>query len=161
MVLSQAIQDWREYARHELGSGATTCINYTAWLRHFARWLAEQGLQDPPVQEISVHLVRRYSYALSGRNLRPRTVRGAMQALRALFAFLQEMGIVSSNPAREVRLPRKDAAIGLLVTDVDLVTLLEAAVSGTTGGYRLRKRCQRSSTSACVGASDSPPGVQE
>lgn len=138
MVLSDAIEDYRHYARHELRHSDTTCYSYTSWHRNFASWLQEQGLGDPTVQELSLPLLRRYSYALSSRNLRPRTLRGALHALRSLFAFLIEMEAVTGNPAAELRLPKKDAAQRLLVNDEDLEKLLEAS-----GRQRTEFRCTR------------------
>ncbi|HTE17820.1 MAG TPA: phage integrase N-terminal SAM-like domain-containing protein [Armatimonadota bacterium] len=127
MVLSEATQDYLQFARHELVHSPPTVLSYQSWLRKFARWLDESGTPDPPVREISVTQIRRYSYSLSGRNLRPRTVRGALNALRAMFTYLVDMGALATNPAREVRMPKKDAATRLLVMDEDLVKLLEAA----------------------------------
>jgi site-specific recombinase XerD len=127
MVLSEAIQDYGDYIRHELGHATTTFYSYRSWQRNFARWLAENGMPDPLVREVGVSLIRRYAYHLSGRGLRPRTVRGALHALRALFGYLTERGALAANPAAEVRLPKKDAATRRLVTDDDLVRLLEAA----------------------------------
>jgi len=126
MILSEAIEDYGQFIRHELGHATTTYHAYVSWQRNFARWLDANGHSDPPVTEITEALVRRYSYSLSARNLRPRTIRGALHALRALFAYLAEQGAISGNPAKEIRLPKKDAATRLLVTDEDLVKLLEA-----------------------------------
>jgi len=138
MLLSEAIQDFHDCARHELGHTTSTSYAYASWQRNFARWLAETGLPDPPVAEISVNLVRRYSYHQSSRGLRPRTVRSILIAIRALFTYLIKMGALTENPASEVRLPKKDAATRLLVTDDDLVKLLEAA-----GRQRSDFRCIR------------------
>lgn len=126
MVLSEAIEDYGEFMRHELGHTASTYHAYVSWHRNFGRWLAENGFPDPPVTEISEALIRRYSYSMSSRGVRPRTIRGALHALRALFRYLHEQGAVKSNPTTEVRLPKKDAATRLTVTDEDLIRLLEA-----------------------------------
>lgn len=138
MVLTDAIEEYGTYSRHELGHTTSTYYSYVSWQRNFAQWLEGQGFVDPPVREITTNLIRRYSYSLSGRNLRPRTVRGALHAIRALFKFLAEQGILSENPATEVRLPKKDAANRLLVTDEDLKKLLDAA-----GKQRSEFRCIR------------------
>jgi site-specific recombinase XerD len=127
MVLSEAIEDYGQFIRHELGHARTTYHAYVSWQRNFARWLAEEGMPDPPVTQITESLVRRYSYSLSSRNLRPRTIRGALHALRALFGYLAGKGAIAENPALGVRLPKKDAATRPLVTDEDLVQLLQAA----------------------------------
>lgn len=127
MVLSEAIRDYVEYSRHELRHSKNTSYAYVSWQRNFAQWLTENGHPDPLVHEISASLIRRYHYHLSGRKLRPRTIRGALQALRSLFTYLVEMGALATNPAVEVKLPKKDAATRLLVTDEDLMRLLEAS----------------------------------
>lgn len=126
MVLSEAIRDFGEYARHELGHTTSTYYSYVSWQRRFARWVAEQGFPDPPVHEITPNLVRRFSYALAGQKLRPRTIRGGLHAIRSMFDYLVKMGALAENPAKEVQLPKKDAAQRLLVTDDDLIKLLEA-----------------------------------
>ena len=62
MLLSEAIEDYGQFIRHELGHAKTTTHAYLSWQRNFARWLTAQGLPDPPVTEVTEHLVRRYSY---------------------------------------------------------------------------------------------------
>lgn len=110
MVLSEAIADFRECARHELGHTANTSYACASWHRNFAHWLEEQGITDPPIQDISVGLLRRYAYRMSSRSLRPRTIRGALIALRALFVYLVKMEALAENPALSVRLPKAEGA---------------------------------------------------
>jgi site-specific recombinase XerD len=140
MHLSEAIRDYCDYARHELGHTTTTHLTYQSRLRHFLRWLAQNGVEDPPVGEVTPALIRRYSYSLSGRNLRPRTVRGALNAIRALFSYLVEAHVLTASPAAEVRLPKRDAATRLLVGDDDLARLLEAATRQRSEFRCLRDR---------------------
>lgn len=127
MVLSEAIRDFGAFSRHEASHTPRTNLCYLSRLRHFSRWLEAQGHPDPSIHDISTDLVRRYSYSLAARRLRPRTIRGALHALRSLFAYLTQMGALAANPTLEVRLPKKDAATRLLVTDDDLSRLLDAA----------------------------------
>lgn len=56
MVLSEAIREFCHYARHELRRTDATWRCYAASQRHFGRWLADQGLPDPPVRDISANL---------------------------------------------------------------------------------------------------------
>ena len=138
MKLSEAIRDYGDYCRHELGHTTSTYYSYVSWQRNFAKWLEGQELHDPNVREITAGVIRRFSYSLSARDLRPRTVRGALHAVRALFAFLHEHGMIEANPALDVNLPKKDAAARLTVTDEDLLKLLEA-----TERQRYTFRCLR------------------
>jgi hypothetical protein len=43
MVLSESIQDYGDYIRHELGHAITTYYSYRSWQRNFARWPGESG----------------------------------------------------------------------------------------------------------------------
>jgi hypothetical protein len=45
MLLSEAIQDFDAYSRHELGHSPRTNLCYMSRLRHLSRWLAEQGIR--------------------------------------------------------------------------------------------------------------------
>lgn len=81
------------------------------------------------MREISGSLIRRWYYAHASRGQRPRTLRGALHALRALFRYLTDQGAIPADPALEVRLPKRDAAVRLLVTDDVLEALLDTAQS--------------------------------
>lgn len=58
-------------------------------------------MTDPNIREINTGIVRRFSYSLSGRSLRPRTNRGALNALRSLLIFLAKQRAPTENPALE------------------------------------------------------------
>jgi site-specific recombinase XerD len=72
MLLSEAIRDFADYSRHEIGHTQRTYLSYQSRQRHFAQWLEEQGLPDPSIHKITPVLIRRYSYSLAARKLRPR-----------------------------------------------------------------------------------------
>jgi site-specific recombinase XerD len=156
MFVSEAIRDFVCYSQTLKGYSKSTRRCYLNRCRQFARWLAEQKhLPDLLVHEITPQLVRQYLYYLcsrearlpgdAGRNappLRPRTVRAAMNALRALFAYLVREKVLDAkaNPALEVELPKLDAAERLLVSDDDLARLLEATDRQRAEFRRVRDR---------------------
>lgn len=140
MRFSEAIDDYRTAARHELGHSQATYYSYIAILKQFARWLEESGQPDPLVGEVTSQLIRRYYYALNGEGLRPRTIRGKLNALRALFGYLAAQGVIPENPALAIKMPRLDAAQRLLVSDDDLQKLLEAAERQRTDFRCVRDR---------------------
>ncbi len=70
MVLSEAILDFADYSRHELGHTRRTNVCCMSRLRHFMRWLEEQGHPDPSVHDITPELIRRYDYATVAYKLR-------------------------------------------------------------------------------------------
>jgi site-specific recombinase XerD len=126
MFLSEAIRDYEGYSRAELGHTQATIWTYRTRQRQFGTWLEKGGMNDPHVADITGAMVRRYVYSLTGDKLRPRSIRGALNAIRALFAYLVKMGALVENVALEVKLPKKDAAHRLLVSDEDLTRLLLA-----------------------------------
>jgi site-specific recombinase XerD len=140
MRFSEAIDDYRTAARHELAHSRATYYSYVAILKQFARWLEANGHPDPPVREITPQLLRRYHFWVVGQNLRPRTIRGKLNALRALFGYLTAQGVIAENPALVIKLPRLDAAERLLVSDDDLQRLLEAAERQRTDFRCVRDR---------------------
>jgi site-specific recombinase XerD len=93
MLLSDALQEFGPYSRHELGHSPQTNLCYLSRLRQFSRWLEEQGHRDPPIHTISPDLVRRYSFWLSGQMVRPRTIRRALHALRSFFSYWTGAGV--------------------------------------------------------------------
>jgi Phage integrase, N-terminal SAM-like domain len=87
MFLQEAIDDYASYARTELGHASTIVLTYRSRQRHFARWLAETSTPDPKIEDVTAGHIRRYTYALSALGNRPRSIRGAMNAVRALYAY--------------------------------------------------------------------------
>jgi site-specific recombinase XerD len=127
MTFSEAIDDYRAYGRHELNHSQATYYSYIATYQQVARWFAEAGYPDPRIEGITPQLLRRYYFSITSQNLRPRTIRGKLVALRALFGYYTAQGVIAENPMLAIKLPRLDAAQRLLVSDDDLQRLLEAA----------------------------------
>jgi site-specific recombinase XerD len=127
MVLSEAGADFLAYCAAERGHTPATIKAYRQGIRRFREWLQAQGHGDPEIREITPTLARKYLYHLDGLGLRPRTRHHLFLPLRALYRMLVEHGATETNPFLEVRLPKKDAADRLLVTDGELMALFEAA----------------------------------
>lgn len=124
MTLTEAIALYREYLEHEQHASETTRLGYGSGLRRFQRFLVERSGEEPLAENVTADDCRSYLYSLSRRGLRPRTLRGAMYPLRGLFALLVERGCRSDNPARAVKLPKKDAVVRAAVSDEELEQLL-------------------------------------
>ena len=126
MTLKDAAADYLQFLRHEQGATATTCRTYANGLRSFLRWLDENGHPNASTFDLSTPTLRRYQYDLSARNLRPRTLRGRFQPIKALCVFLLKHGAIKANPAAGLTLPKKDPAIRLTVSEEEVRALLDA-----------------------------------
>lgn len=128
MLMSEAGADFLLYCAAECGHTPHTVKAYRQGIRRFREWLECQGYPDPDVREITPTLARRYMYYLDGLGLRPRSRIHLFLPLRGLYRMLVEHGAAAKNPFLDVRLPKKDAAQRLLVTDEELQALYEASV---------------------------------
>ena len=126
MSIEDVITEYLLYIRHERGLARRTCQVYTSWLHHFQGFLAECQYPDPALDLFCTPVLRRYLYALSERKLRPRSIRSAFNPIRGLGAFLVERGYLTTDPARAVLLPKKDAAHRVVTTDAEISRLLDA-----------------------------------
>src|SRR5438105_941018 len=124
MTLTVAIDHYLEYLEHEVHATSSTRVGYTSYLRRFRRHLIEQYGEEPTLDQVTTDDVRRYLYSLSRQNLRPRTLRTAIYPVRGLFGMAVQRGYRPDNPARAVKLPKKDAAIRETVSDEELEQLL-------------------------------------
>src|SRR5438105_1162608 len=125
MTLQDATADYIRYIRYERGLAQTTVEGYTSWLHHYEKWLKENGYPCPLIDAFNVAVLRRYFYALASRGIRPRTLRSAFHPLRGLGAFLIKTGVLAKNPAHDITLPQKDAAVRKLVSDEEVIKLLD------------------------------------
>lgn len=126
LTFADAMLRYLEYLEHEQGASRTTCAGYQSGLRRFARFLAGRQTAEPLLTDVSADDVRSYLYSLSRRGLRPRTLRGAIYPLRGLFGLAVTRGWRPDDPARAVKLPKKDAAVRETVSDEELEQLLAA-----------------------------------
>jgi site-specific recombinase XerD len=126
MLLQDYVEDFLRFLAHEQRARATTLKGYGAQLRHFLHWLEANGYPSPAISDMTTPLLRRYLYHLSGKALRPRTVRSYFHPLRSLGEWLVENGALTSNVFKSVKMPTRDAAIRMTVSDEEVKTLLDA-----------------------------------
>ena len=126
-LLSEAVEVYSDFLRYQSGYATTTVCGYISWLRAYQRWLGESGYPQPSLGDFSASTLTRYLHSMTRRNCRPRTVRSAFNPLRSFGDYLCKNGTLSENPAREVVLPRKDAAVRLRANEGDIEALLQAA----------------------------------
>lgn len=106
------------------GHSAHTVAGYRRDLVRFSGHCATGGLSE--WAEVDIHLVRSYVAVRRRQGASGRTIARGLSALRSLFKYLAERGIVATNPAQTVRAPKAPRRLPK-VLDVDqMATLLEA-----------------------------------
>jgi integrase/recombinase XerC len=83
-----------------------TSQSYGSDLRDLVEYLSPPGQPPPNTEDIDLLLLREYLSALYDRRLQPVTIRRHIAAIRALFRFLTKEGLLKTNPARLLRIPK-------------------------------------------------------
>ena len=85
---------------------AHTVRNYEADLRELAGYFTPPGSEPPALREIDLLALREWLASLYDRQLKPATIRRKLASVRGLFRFLSRDGLIATDPARLLRLPK-------------------------------------------------------
>jgi site-specific recombinase XerC len=116
---------------------ANTRAAYYRAIQQFLAWTERAGYQD--LEDIEPITVAAYIETLQ-RQAAPPTVKQHMAAIRMLFSWLTEKGVIAMNPAREVKTERFSRTEGKTPAFVEgeVQKLLEAIETSTHTGLRDR-----------------------
>jgi integrase/recombinase XerD len=107
----------------ERGLATHSIAAYRHDLEGFGRWLATHGLKAGSCER--GHL-RRYLTELRGRGLSARSTARALAALRGLFKYLVEHGMVHQDPTLELESPKLMHALPYFLSSEEVEALLAA-----------------------------------
>ena len=116
---------------------ANTRAAYYRAIQQFLAWVERAGYQD--LEDIEPITVAAYVETLQ-RQAAPPTVKQHMAAIRMLFSWLTEKGVLAMNPAREVKTERFSRTEGKTPAFVDgeVQKLLDTVEISTHTGLRDR-----------------------
>lgn len=132
------VQLWAEryiaYLEGARQASPHTLAAYRGDLTDFAAYL---GRLDRKVEEVDHRCLRAYLAHLETRRLSRTSIRRRATAIRGLYRFLHREGVVESNPADLLSLPRAKARLPRPLKSAEVGRLL-AAAEGPTDGERPR-----------------------
>ena len=118
-VYLKHIEDERQLSTH-------TVEAYRSDLFEFANFLdGYLGSTDWPWSEVDRLAIRAFLSHLNTASLKRRTIARKLSAVRSFFRFLYRDGIVSANPARQVRAPRLGRELPAYLTQTEMSRLFE------------------------------------
>ncbi len=88
------------------GASKHTLRSYGADLEQFAGFFEPPGEIAPPIEDIDLPLLREWLAGLYDQGLETVSVRRKVAAVRALFKFLLQEGVVAASPASRLRTPK-------------------------------------------------------
>ena len=125
------------FLRHlavERNASGHTLRSYRTDLDEFQRFVAQR--EGAGLAAADPRAVRAWLAALHARGLQPASVGRKLAALRSCFRFLVRRGVISTNPAREVRGPRQPRKLVLFLPVDEAKDLVDARAIG--GASRVR-----------------------
>lgn len=115
------LADERQLSRHTVDA-------YRRDLSAFRAFLTEYyGTTSWTWESVDRLSVRAYLGHLTQRSLKPRTIARKLSATRSFFRFLHRTGVVSANPARQVRAPRQGRTLPAYLSQNEMERLFELA----------------------------------
>ncbi|WP_100639350.1 tyrosine recombinase XerC [Marinobacter salexigens] len=98
-----------------------TCKNYQRDLQRLAAWLVGQSYAE--WRAVSGHDLRRYVANLGRQGLSGRSIARHLSAIRRFYQYLLREGLVTDNPALDIRAPKSGRRLPA-VADVDQLNYL-------------------------------------
>jgi len=117
---------------------------YGGDLAHFAQWCAGRSLS--PV-EVDARVLRRYAAQRSQEGLSPASLARTVASLRSFYRMLREHGLVASNPAELLTLPKRPRSLPHVLRPQELGQLLDRIPQTTP--LELRDRAMLELAYAC------------
>ena len=129
------IQDFLKHLSLELNRSRLTVQAYEADLRGFNDFMIKSGVPAGDTgffiaSHVTTADVREWMASLSEEELSTASIRRKVQSLRAYFKFMVKRGLIQSNPASNVILPRKHRKLPAIATHSDIEKSLDNV--GTT-----------------------------
>ena len=127
----------REFLRHlslELNRSRLTVSAYAADLCGFNEFLIKSGVPSNDTgffipDTVTPADVREWMASLSEQGMSVASIRRKAQSLRAFFKYLMKKGIVGSNPASSVPLPKQGRKLPTIASHADITDSFENASS--------------------------------
>jgi site-specific recombinase XerD len=124
MKLSEAIEQLAIATRAE-GRSPRTIKAYREKLGHLVRFLG-----DPAIEAVTVDDLRRFLAAQRDKGLSEFTIKSRVRALKRLWNFAEEEGIITENPARRIPTPRPKRETPKGISWEDFTALLRTTEAG-------------------------------
>jgi integrase/recombinase XerC len=112
------------------GASKHTLRNYGSDLEQFASYFEPPGTAAPDINQLDLPLLREWLAGLYDQGLTVISIRRKLAAVRALFKFLLEEGILQKNMATRLRTPKTRERLPDVMSEEKTNTLLDEVESG-------------------------------
>jgi integrase/recombinase XerC len=113
------------------GASQHTVRNYRSDLEQFANYFEPRGDTAPPVQQLDLPLLREWLAGLYDQDLNVISIRRKIAAVRAMFKFLRQEGVLTHNVATRLRTPKTKQRLPDIMSAEKTNNLLDAVEAGS------------------------------
>lgn len=122
------------------GASAHTLRNYESDLLQLADYFAVPPEEPPCVEQLDLALLREWLASLYDKGLTVISIRRKIAAVRALFKFLRQEGVLQANPAARLRTPKPGQRLPDVMSAEKTNNLLDAVEAGDSVEKPSRER---------------------
>lgn len=112
------------------GASAHTLRNYGSDLEQFANYFEPPGAEPPSLEQLDLPLMREWLASLYDRKLADLSVRRNLAAVRGLFKFLRQEGVLATNVAARLRTPKAKQRLPEVMSAEKTNCLIDAVEAG-------------------------------
>ena len=112
------------------GASAHTVRNYGSDLEQFAAYFEPPGETPPEIEQLDLPLLREWLGSVYDRRINVTSIRRKLAAVRALFQFLLQEGILKTNVAKRLRTPKTKQRLPDVMSAEKTNNLLDAVERG-------------------------------
>ncbi len=122
------VQVEREYSQHSVTA-------YAKDLSELAIYAQEENLPDD-ILSLDFYVLRGFITTLYDRNLSKSSIERKISTIKSFFKFLYRRGLVTENPARMLKFPKKEKYLPSVFNIDDIFALLDLPDKSTPMGMR-------------------------
>lgn len=130
------ITGFLNYISEEKSLVKSSADAYLSDIRGFQDYLVDLKLTD--LGDVNSTIIIRYMLNLQRSGKNPSTIARHLSSIRCLFQFLRDEGIIKTDPTRNLKPPRKDRRKPSVLSEKQIVRLLELPSGDNEKGARDR-----------------------
>lgn len=112
------------------GASEHTLRNYRSDLEQFANYFEPAGAEPPEIEQLDLPSMREWLASLYDRKLADVSVRRNLAAVRGLFKFLRQEGVLETNVAARLRTPKAKQRLPEVMSAEKTNRLIDAVEAG-------------------------------
>lgn len=136
--MQSAVPRFLRYLMVERGASELTLKSYREDLNCLIEYLVESQGRCPSPAQIRPGDLREYVAALTEAGYAPASIARRLASMRSFFRYAQREGLVSENPAKPLRNPRRQRKLPHFLTTEQISRLLKAPSLNGPFGFRDR-----------------------